>query len=97
MKRGASSGRETVVVKAVILDDDTKFAALAVSKAVGGAVVRNKVKRRLRSVLFGLLPGLPPGVRILVRALPPAADASFQALNRDVGSATLAALRKAAS
>jgi len=46
-----------------------------VSKAVGNAVVRNKVRRRLRSVMRGYLPTLPGGSLVVVRAHPQAAAA----------------------
>jgi ribonuclease P protein component len=46
-----------------------------VSKAVGNAVVRNKVRRRLRSVMRGYLPTLPGGSLVVVRAHPQAATA----------------------
>jgi ribonuclease P protein component len=46
-----------------------------VSRAVGGAVVRNQVKRRLRSVLLRYLDSLPGGSLLVVRANPPAATA----------------------
>ncbi len=42
-----------------------------VSKAVGNAVVRNRVKRRLRHLVATL--DAPAGARVVVRALPPAA------------------------
>ena len=51
-------------------------AGLVVSRAVGAAVVRNRVKRRLRHLLADRLALLPPGSRLVVRALPPAAAAS---------------------
>ncbi len=44
-----------------------------VSKAVGNAVTRNRVKRRLRHLATLSLPVTPPGTRIVVRALPRAA------------------------
>lgn len=46
---------------------------LIVSKAVGNAVVRNRVKRRLRHQVAPLLDTLPTGTSVVVRALPPAA------------------------
>lgn len=55
-----------------------------VSKAIGGAVVRNRVKRRLRHLLSENLGQLPVGSHLVVRALPSAADASHAALRRDV-------------
>lgn len=45
-----------------------------VSGAVGGAVVRNRVKRRLRHLAAAEFGGLGFPVDIVVRALPPAAD-----------------------
>ena len=45
-----------------------------VSKAVGNAVVRNRVKRRLRHQAAPHLATLPPGTAVVLRALPPAAD-----------------------
>lgn len=45
-----------------------------VSKAVGNAVTRNRVKRRLRHLVAAALPTLPGGVELVVRALPPAAS-----------------------
>ena len=41
-----------------------------VTKAVGGAVVRNLVRRRLRSVSRDLLPTMPVGADVVMRALP---------------------------
>jgi len=58
--------------------------AYAISKPVGSAVVRNRVRRRLRSILAGIdrAPrSLPPGV-YLVWVRPGAADSSFDELRR---------------
>jgi ribonuclease P protein component len=44
-----------------------------VSKAVGNAVTRNRVKRQLRHLVAGELAHTPIGVAVVVRALPPAA------------------------
>ena len=40
-----------------------------VSKAVGNAVVRNKVRRRLRAAAAQILPNVPGSLDIVVRAL----------------------------
>lgn len=45
-----------------------------VSRAVGGAVVRNRVKRRLREVARARAACLPPGSLLVIRADPRAAD-----------------------
>ncbi len=57
----------------------TRF-GFAVGKAVGGAVVRNRVKRRLRAIARGVVPR--PGLDIVVGARKPAADATYGELER---------------
>ena len=52
-------------------------AGFVVSKAVGNAVVRNRVRRRLRHLVRERLGELPAGSILVVRALPAAADASY--------------------
>ena len=59
-------------------------AGLVVSRAVGGAVVRNRVKRQLRHLLPPRLQELPPASRVVVRALPAAATASSAELDREL-------------
>ena len=59
-----------------------------VSKAVGNAATRNRVKRRLRHLTrehLRALEGLPGRAALVVRALPPAADASYSSLGDDLG------------
>lgn len=46
-----------------------------VSRAVGSAVIRNRVRRRLRHLVRGYLPVLPDGSLLVVRAHPRAATA----------------------
>ena len=69
-------------------------AGFVVSRAVGGAVVRNQVKRRLRHLVSERLPELPAGARLVVRALPAAADRSYQELGRDLEAAMAGATRR---
>ncbi|NUO58763.1 MAG: ribonuclease P protein component [Hamadaea sp.] len=64
-----------------------------VSKAVGGAVVRNKVKRRLRHLVAARLSAYPMGTTLVVRALPAAAHAPFDRLSADLDAALAAAAR----
>jgi ribonuclease P protein component len=58
-----------------------------VSKAVGGSVVRNKVKRRLRHLMRDRVALLPPGSLVVVRALPGAGDADHVQLAQDLDAA----------
>jgi ribonuclease P protein component len=55
-----------------------------VSKAVGNAVVRNRVKRRLRHLAREHVPSLPGSAVLVVRALPAAATASYSELSADL-------------
>jgi ribonuclease P protein component len=55
-----------------------------VSKAVGNAVIRNRVQRRLRHLARGHLPALPQGSVLVVRALPAAAAAPSAVLAADL-------------
>jgi len=55
-----------------------------VSKTVGNAVVRNRVKRRLRHLARARVPLLPASSLLVVRALPPAAAASSAELADDL-------------
>ncbi|MEU7753315.1 ribonuclease P protein component [Micromonospora sp. NPDC049171] len=62
-------------------------AGFVVSKAVGNAVIRNRVKRRLRALVQDRLTGLPAGSTLVVRALPAAAEASYPRLATDLDAA----------
>ena len=66
---------------------------LVVSKAVGGAVLRNQVKRRLRHLARERLTSLPGSAVLVVRALPPAATASSAELGADLDRALGRVLR----
>lgn len=57
---------------------------LIASRAVGGAVVRNRVKRRLRALLGGYVERLPRGSLLVVRAAPTAATARYADLAADL-------------
>lgn len=62
-------------------------AGFVVSKAVGTAVVRNRVKRRLRHLVADRIDALPPGTRLVVRALPSAAATDSAGLAADLDRA----------
>ena len=69
-------------------------AGFVVSKAVGGAVDRNRVKRRLRHLVRDRLAQLPPGTDLVVRALPGAAGRRYQEMALDFDAALAAARRR---
>lgn len=96
VRDGVRSGRPTVVVHANREPHNCAGSVkvgFVVSKAVGNAVVRNRVKRRLRHLASALLAETPAGVWLVVRALPAAADES-RPLADELASAWRASVRK---
>jgi len=90
IRGGRRAGRGTVVVHLFLEEPapaSTARAGFVVSKAVGNAVVRNRVRRRLRHLVRPLLADLPGGAILVVRALPAAASASYAALGADLEAA----------
>lgn len=80
---GTRAGSQLLVVHAHRTDtraDLPPRVGFVVSKAVGGAVQRNLVKRRLREIVSGEIAATPAGVDLVVRANPDAADATFAEL-----------------
>jgi ribonuclease P protein component len=65
-----------------------------VSRAVGSAVVRNRVKRRLRELMRGRLASLPRGCLLVLRAHPAAASARQADLAADLDLVTGRLLRR---
>ncbi len=84
------SSRNLVVHYRLRTYDDKQMKApenrlgLAVAKTVGGAVVRNKVKRRFRVLAREFEQSLPSGVDIVMRALPSSATVTFSELSGEV-------------
>lgn len=83
-----------MVVHVALTGDARRMAGFAVSRAVGGAVIRNRVKRRLRAAMASRVAQLPPGTAVVVRALPASATATFDELQRDLDGALHQALAK---
>jgi ribonuclease P protein component len=67
-----------------VLSGDPAKVGFVVSRAVGSAVVRNRVKRRLRELMRGRLASLPRGCLLVVRAHPAAASARQADLAADL-------------
>ena len=102
LRTGRRSGRGTLVVHLSIPEPEPARAGrtvvparagFVVSRAVGGAVVRNKVRRRLRHLVRPRLDALPPGSTLVVRALPPAATADVSRLEAELDQAIASASR----
>jgi ribonuclease P protein component len=79
VRRGSRSGRTLLtghlLVPAGAEDDVPPRVGFVVSRAVGTAVVRNRVRRRLRALVREYLSSLPGGSLLVVRAHPQAATA----------------------
>lgn len=96
LRRGRRAKRGAVVVH--LAERDTHLsgarAGFIVSRAVGTAVARNKVKRRLRHAVARQIPQWPDNLDVVVRALPSAAGTSFGKLATDVEAAVSAGRRR---
>ncbi len=92
VRRGVRAGRATLVVHALRTPCAPSRAGFVVSKAVGNAVTRNRVKRRLRHLARAALPAVPFALDIVVRALPPAASGDLQGDFRDAFAAAVGKL-----
>jgi ribonuclease P protein component len=58
---------------------------VVVSKQVGGAVVRNRIRRRIQAICAGALPSIPSTDLIVVRVLPGAHEVSWDTLRAEMG------------
>ena len=97
IRGGRRAGRGSLVVHLIAQTPPARTASAAragfvVSKAVGPAVVRNKVRRRLRHLVRDRIAALPAGSDLVVRALPAAADRDYTELGADLDAALASAL-----
>jgi ribonuclease P protein component len=97
-RAGRRFGSETLVVHLLVGEaagsqKGPARVGFVVSRSVGGSVVRHRVQRRLRHLCRERLSGLPAGSQLVVRALPPAACASYQELGVDLDRCLERALR----
>jgi ribonuclease P protein component len=95
-RRGSRAGRALVSGHLLVEPDGGRPAAVGfiVSKAVGTAVVRNKVRRRLRHLARGYLGTLPGGSLLVLRASSRAALACQADLAADLDLVIGALLRR---
>lgn len=94
LRQGVRCGRTSLVVHARRTPLANSRAGFIVSKAVGNAVNRNRVKRRLRHLAAAALPSVPFSVDVVVRALPPA---TTEDLGDDFGTALANCLERLAA
>ncbi|QWC86380.1 ribonuclease P protein component [Nocardioidaceae bacterium] len=96
IRRGARGGSRTLTVHLAPGTESSPRVGLVVSKAVGNAVVRNRVSRRLRHLAADRLATIPPGARVVLRASPAAADCSSAELSADLDRALRTAVGRVA-
>ena len=78
---GRAQRGSLLVLGLLELDDETPFrSGFVTSKRVGGAVVRNRVRRRLRDIVRRHQHELRTGLWMVVIARPAAAGATYRAL-----------------
>lgn len=95
VRRGRRAGSPTLVVHLVLTDREVPpQVGFVVSRAVGGATVRNVVRRRLRHLVRERLGSMPGGTLVVVRALPSAAKVPGDQLGRDLSAALEVALTR---
>lgn len=92
-RRGVRIGRPTLVLHAASAPGHQVRVGFIVSKAVGNAVTRNRVKRRLRHLVAAELSSPAVGTDVVIRALPRAAVYPAE-VTRDVPAAWSAAMRR---
>jgi len=66
-----------------------------VTKAVGGAVTRNLVRRRLRAVCRDILPHIAAGTDVVIRALPGSDAADWVTLHDEIADGVDKVMRRA--
>lgn len=96
VRGGVRAGRSTVVVHLETRTDPGPgpVVGFVVSKGVGNAVTRNRVKRRLRALTTERLTVLPADAALVVRALGPAAVVDYASLGNDLDGALRTAGRR---
>ncbi|WP_248242478.1 ribonuclease P protein component [Microbacterium kunmingense] len=78
------AGAHTVTYSLRADDSAAPRFGFIVSRQVGGAVVRNTVRRRLKAVCAAAIADVGDGRDVVIRALPSSANASFAELRAEV-------------
>jgi ribonuclease P protein component len=92
VRRGVRAAVPALVVHLADGSAATPQVGFIVTRAVGGAVQRNRVRRRLRHLMRGRLDRLPAGATVVVRVNPAAVTRSSAELAVDLDRALTRAL-----
>src|SRR5689334_17246724 len=87
VRRRGSRWRDALITLNTLPNDlpHNRF-GIVVSKKVGSAVIRNRVKRRVRAALHHWHPLLPNGYDCVIVVQPSAAEASYETLENALGN-----------
>ena len=80
MQAGTVRSHPLLTVRFLRTDLETTRFGLATGRKLGGAVVRNRVRRRLREVLRAMAPSFQPGWDVLIIARPAIVEADHRTL-----------------
>ena len=95
LSRGSRAGRPLISGHLLVRSaDEPARVGFVVTRKVGPAVVRNRVKRRLRHLARGRLRSLPGGSLLVLRAHPSAAAARQEDLAAELDLVLAALLRR---
>jgi ribonuclease P protein component len=83
--KGRSSATDLIVVYALPTKGQAARVGFSVSKKIGNAVVRNRVKRLLREAIRTYLPVISRGYDIVIVARKKAPEAALADLSKSVG------------
>ena len=97
------TGANTVAYVRLNRDSDVVRFGFIVSKSVGNAVVRNRVRRRLKAAAYEVLPRFQstveagPGIDIVIRALPASAQVRWATLHEELTRAVSRYVRRSST
>ena len=77
---GTSRSNPLLIARFLQTDLETTRFGLSTGRRLGGAVVRNRVRRRLREALRVMAPSFQPGWDVLIIARPAVVEADHDAL-----------------
>ena len=87
VRRGRRFPTASAVCYRIAADVDGPLFGVIVSKQVGGAVVRNRVRRRIQAICAESVRDAAPGQLVVVRALPGSREAEWDTLRAEIGGA----------
>lgn len=87
VRRGRRFSTPSAVCYRIDADVDGPLFGVIVSKQVGNAVVRNRVRRRIQAICAQTALDADPGQLVVVRALPSSREAEWDTLRAEIGGA----------